>query len=140
MADHFQGCPLKHGHYFLDDNGQLQKRQDTCLRIDIPNIDRMTIAELEEFLAKRDSTLLRFARRIFPGRPRGHVGVASKLYIMARIRIWGIPESPISKRRQMYERYYKSLPRWAKWRIGTVDVAAMIPNGKSIRLTPRRRR
>lgn len=87
-----------------------------------PNLDAQSIDDLWEFWKETNSVRpIRFARRLFPDRPKGYVAVtrdigcyASNRATAMKCRLEGKIQIAIQYE-DICERIYQRLPQWAKW-------------------------
>lgn len=99
--------------FFTDANGEQRGRElRSYWTPSDPNLDRMTVAELREFIQKYLPS--GGPRLLFPKRPRGFQKVARRLVVMADLRLkWLEKESQTAY--DNYNRQYKLLPVWAQF-------------------------
>ncbi len=132
------------------------------LRPGVPDLDYLSVAELQKILDSRHHghatrhgktkdghSYDLWARRLFPKRPLGFMGAAQTIYRMAYLRLYAIQIHPhdgtrggwaggrARKAMREYEQLYGTLPEWAGWRQQFVIQAAAEP-GKQFRVKPAR--
>ena len=107
------------------------------LQCPVPDLDLMDSVALHAFLADcRKTGITETARRIFPSKPKYYMRTALAFYRMAhfRIKILRGDKNALA----VYERNYRELPAWAKWR-DRFPVQACVPDGDKFLRKPIKR-
>ena len=101
---------------------------------DPPDLDAMSEAELQEFVAKY--SVAWGTKKMFPTRPNRYKDTAKLLMSMASIRIQYLRTNRY-RYAEEFGRMYERLPNYAKWRRYFNPLACVAP-GKKFRKNPRK--